>query len=179
MQPHKKPGDVRSGAHVGTRTASSTSGRSRKREPLSAAQPLHPLLELEAEGILGALHTPTDGIVNPSDACMYIVRLAREAGVRFVEHCGVAQLRAHGLSDGTLQLTGVPAAGKPVAPVASGYPVAPVPWLGLTPSSRSIANGSSTAIGLALQASRYASRRSCPPLALGSRSWNMSPSSSS
>ena len=63
-------------------------------QPLSAAQPLHPLLELEAEGILGALHTPTDGIVNPSDACMYIVRLAREAGVRFVEHCGVAQLRA-------------------------------------------------------------------------------------
>ena len=40
MRQHKRSRDVRAGAHVGTRTASTTSGRSRKREPLSAAQPV-------------------------------------------------------------------------------------------------------------------------------------------
>lgn len=75
--------------------------------PLSAAKSIHPLLDLEGEGIVGAVHTPDDGIVNPSDACMHVVRLAREAGVRFIEHCGVAELETSTLADGTLSVTGV------------------------------------------------------------------------
>jgi sarcosine dehydrogenase len=75
--------------------------------PLSAAQGIHPLLDLEGDGVLGALHTPDDGIVNPSDACMHFIRLARDAGVRFIEHCGVAELETQTLPDGALTVSGV------------------------------------------------------------------------
>ena len=75
--------------------------------PLSEARGLHPLLELEAEGVVGALHTPDDGIVNPSDACMRVVRLAREAGASFHEHTGVARLETRRLADGALEVTAV------------------------------------------------------------------------
>ncbi len=51
---------------------------------------VHPLLELA--GVSGAILTPTDGIVNPVDATMASVRMAREKGVVFVENCGVASL---------------------------------------------------------------------------------------
>ena len=74
-------------------------------QPLSAAQEIHPLLDLE--GILGALHSPDDGIVNPSDACMHVVKLARDAGVRFVEHTGVEELETTHLHDGTLSVSAV------------------------------------------------------------------------
>ena len=58
--------------------------------PIEAANEIHPLLELD--GVIGALHTPRDGIVNPSDACMHIVRLAREAGVCAVMHPSTAHI---------------------------------------------------------------------------------------
>ncbi len=53
---------------------------------------LHEGQEREKDLFTGAVFTPTDGIVNPSDACMAIVSLARKAGARFVEHCGVTEL---------------------------------------------------------------------------------------
>ena len=55
---------------------------------------IHPLLDLS--GVLGAIHTPTDGIVNPSDSCMAVVRAARAAGARFAEHCGAAAISTEG-----------------------------------------------------------------------------------
>ena len=61
--------------------------------PMSEARLIHPLMELEENGIIGAVHTPGDGIVNPADACMEMVRLARRAGARFVERCGVDEIQ--------------------------------------------------------------------------------------
>jgi glycine/D-amino acid oxidase-like deaminating enzyme len=61
----------------------------------AAVRAIHPLLDLA--GVHGAIYTPTDGIVNPVDSCMAVVRAARRAGARFVEQCGVAQLNTAAL----------------------------------------------------------------------------------
>lgn len=54
---------------------------------------VHPLLGgiMDCDDFTGGIHTPTDGIVNPSDACMAVVTLARRAGATFVENCGVEE----------------------------------------------------------------------------------------
>jgi len=76
-------------------------------KPLREARALHPLLDLEGGGVIGALHTPDDGTVNPIDATMHVVQCARDKGVSFVEGCGVAELQSRQLVDGTRVVTGV------------------------------------------------------------------------
>eukprot|EP01084_Bolivina_argentea_P016525 30913_1 len=64
--------------------------------------PIHPINEIlnihpfinpsDLDNISGAIHTPTDGIVNPADASMAIVKLAKKYGngnTKFIENCGV------------------------------------------------------------------------------------------
>jgi len=70
----------------------------------AAVRAIHPLLDLA--GVHGAIHTPTDGIVNPVDSCMAVVRAARCAGARFVEQCGVAQLNTAALESGGVSGSG-------------------------------------------------------------------------
>lgn len=82
-------------------------------KPLSEARALHPLLDFDAsagEGglpVYGAMHTPTDGIVNPADACQMLVREARSEGVQFSERTRVVELLYDTLDDGCIRVTGV------------------------------------------------------------------------
>lgn len=46
---------------------------------------LHPFYNLE--GVLGALHTPDDGHVDPSNVTMAMATGARQKGVRIIRHC--------------------------------------------------------------------------------------------
>ena len=53
-------------------------------------QALHPLLDLE--GVVGGVHIPSDGYVNPTDFTMRFAALARRRGVAFHEHAQVASI---------------------------------------------------------------------------------------
>ena len=57
--------------------------------------------------MVGALYTPTDGIVNPADACQMLAREAREGGVQFSERTRVVELLHETLDDGCVRVTGV------------------------------------------------------------------------
>ncbi|MEM1298762.1 MAG: FAD-dependent oxidoreductase [Pseudomonadota bacterium] len=63
---------------------------------------------LDRTGLIGALHVPEDGNVNPVDLCMAYARAARGHGFEIREETGVTRLLTHGarvsgvqLSDGT------------------------------------------------------------------------------
>ena len=68
-------------------------------KPLSELKDIHPLLNIDSNisntnsntntntsdlPILGAILTPTDGIVNPADCCMEIARQAKEEGIIYL-----------------------------------------------------------------------------------------------
>ncbi|MFC7494246.1 MULTISPECIES: NAD(P)/FAD-dependent oxidoreductase [unclassified Nocardioides] len=48
---------------------------------------------LRTEGILAAAWTPEDGRINPTDGVYVMASAARRAGVRYLEHCRVGQIR--------------------------------------------------------------------------------------
>ena len=79
--------------------------------PLEDAQSLHPLLDFSASidgrPVIGAIHTPTDGIVNPADACQMLVQKARSNGVIFSERTRVLELMHETMHDGCTRVTGV------------------------------------------------------------------------
>ena len=79
--------------------------------PLEDAQSLHPLLDFQAptngRAVVGALYTPTDGIVNPADACQLLVRKARSNGAVFSERTRVLELMQETMIDGCTRVTGV------------------------------------------------------------------------
>lgn len=56
---------------------------------------LHPFYNLE--GVLGALHTPDDGHVDPSNVTMALAAGARQNGVRIIRHCRATNI-AHAAS---------------------------------------------------------------------------------
>ena len=66
-------------------------------KPLSAVRSdLHTFLDLTMGGqesdhadVLGCLHLPMDGIVNPADACLAVASRAKKAGAAIVEGCAV------------------------------------------------------------------------------------------
>ena len=81
---------------------------------LESCQSLHPLLDFKASTgetnnlpVIGALHTPTDGIVNPADACQMLVKAARKNGVQFSERTRVVQLLYETLEDECTNVIGV------------------------------------------------------------------------
>ena len=54
---------------------------------------LNPLYDIKAAGVLGALHTPDDGHVDPSGTCQAMIRGARQLGAEVVRDCLVTGTR--------------------------------------------------------------------------------------
>lgn len=54
---------------------------------------LNPLYDVKAAGVLGALHTPDDGHVDPSGTCQAMVRGARALGAEVIRNCRVTGVR--------------------------------------------------------------------------------------
>lgn len=54
---------------------------------------LNPLYDVETAGVLGAIHTPDDGHVDPSGTCQAMARGARQLGARVIRNCRVTDTR--------------------------------------------------------------------------------------
>ncbi|MEM8792347.1 MAG: FAD-dependent oxidoreductase [Pseudomonadota bacterium] len=54
---------------------------------------LNPLYDVEAAGVLGAIHTPNDGHVDPSGACQAMARGARQLGAKVIRNRRVSGMR--------------------------------------------------------------------------------------
>jgi len=54
---------------------------------------LNPLYDVDKAGVLGAIHTPDDGYVDPSGTCQAMARGARQLGAKVVRNCRVTDTR--------------------------------------------------------------------------------------
>lgn len=54
---------------------------------------LNPLYDTEAAGVLGAIHTPDDGHVDPAGACFAMAKGARDLGAEIIRNCRVTDVR--------------------------------------------------------------------------------------
>ncbi len=54
---------------------------------------LNPLYDIEAAGVLGAIHTPDDGHVDPSGTCQAMAKGARQLGAKVIRNCRVKDTR--------------------------------------------------------------------------------------
>ncbi|MEL7013901.1 MAG: FAD-dependent oxidoreductase, partial [Pseudomonadota bacterium] len=53
---------------------------------------LNPLYDVKAAGVLGALHTPDDGHVDPSGTCQAMAKGARQLGATVIRNCRVTDI---------------------------------------------------------------------------------------
>lgn len=53
---------------------------------------LNPLYDVAAAGVLGALHTPDDGHVDPSGTCQAMAKGARQLGAQVIRNCRVTDI---------------------------------------------------------------------------------------
>ena len=54
---------------------------------------LNPLYDVETAGVLGAIHTPDDGHVDPSGTCQAMAKGARQLGAKVIRNCRVTYTR--------------------------------------------------------------------------------------
>lgn len=54
---------------------------------------LNPLYDVKAAGVLGAIHTPDDGHVDPSGTCQAMAKGARQLGAKVLRNCRVTDTR--------------------------------------------------------------------------------------
>lgn len=54
---------------------------------------LNPLYDVKAAGVLGAIHTPDDGHVDPAGTCQAMAKGARQLGAKVIRNCRVTNTR--------------------------------------------------------------------------------------